>query len=171
MITFLRFRYLFSVLLFLFLLNESETLGQNAESTSFVGDIESGFTQVHEEVLSSANLEHYRLRNSRRSLRFESGVLFELLSAVELTESGSLIDPGYYITKEDLNPSVRMVFKLGPEGQLAVRSEIDPNSKLAATEVLPEESTQTKISAFDLEQMSEEKRAFVLSNPNMFLVE
>lgn len=171
MITILRFRYLFSVLFFLSLFNGSKTLGQNTESTAFIGDPESGFSQLHADALSTSDLEQYRLRNSRRSLQFESGVFFELLSAVELTESGSLVDPGNYPTKDDLNPNVRIVFKLGAQGNLAVRSEIDPNSKLAAIEVIPGGSSQTKISAFDLEQMSEEKRAFVLSNPDMFLIE
>ncbi|MFT5919133.1 MAG: hypothetical protein ACI9FU_000939 [Granulosicoccus sp.] len=171
MITFLRFRYLFSVFLFLFLINGLKTLGQNAESSTFIGEVETGFTQSHEEALSSANLEQYRLRSSRRSFKFESGTSFELLSAVELTEAGYLVNPGEYLTQADLDPVVDFVFKLGPTNQLAIRSVIDPNSKLAATKVVSASTNQNKISQSDLQQMSEEKRAYVLSNPNLFLIE
>jgi hypothetical protein len=170
MITFLRFRYLFSVFLFLFLINGLKTLGQNAESSTFIGEVETGFTQSHEEALSSANLEQYRLRSSRRSFKFESGTSFELLSAVELTEAGYLVNPGEYLTQADLDPVVDFVFKLGPTNQLAIRSVIDPNSKLAATKVVPA-SNQNRISQSDLQQMSEEKRAYVLSNPDLFQIE
>ncbi|MFT4525652.1 MAG: hypothetical protein ACI85F_001807 [Bacteroidia bacterium] len=170
MITILRFRYLFSVLLFLFLINGLKALGQNAELSTFIGEVETGFTQSHEEALSSANLEQYRLRNSRRPFKFESGVSFELLSAVELTEAGYLVNPGEYLTQADLNPLVDFVFRLGPTNQLAIRSVIDPNSKLATIKVVPA-SNQNRISQSDLQQMSEEKRAYVLSNPNMFLIE
>jgi hypothetical protein len=170
MITFLRFRYLFSVFLFLFLINGLKTLGQNAESSTFIGEVETGFTQSHEEALSSANLEQYRLRSSRRSFKFESGTSFELLSAVELTEAGYLVNPGEYLTQADLDPVVDFVFKLGPTNQLAIRSVIDPNSKLATIKVVPA-SNQNRISQSDLQQMSEEKRAYVLSNPDLFQIE
>jgi hypothetical protein len=170
MITILRFRYLFSVLLFLFLINGLKALGQNAELSTFIGEVETGFTQSHEEALSSANLEQYRLRNSRRPFKFESGVSFELLSAVELTEAGYLVNPGEYLTQADLNPLVDFVFRLGPTNQLAIRSVIEPNSKLATIKVVPA-SNQNRISQSDLQQMSEEKQAYVLSNPNMFLIE
>ena len=171
MIKVLRFRCSFSVFLFAFLLNGFDSFAQGIQSDPFIGDIESGFNQSHYEALSIANLEQYRLRSSRRSFKFESGVSFELLSAVELTEAGYLVYPGNYITQDDLNPLVQMVFKLGLEGQLAVRSEIDPNSKLSAMKVLPSSIQINKIGPSDLEQMSEKKRNFVLSNPDLFQIE
>jgi hypothetical protein len=168
MIKLLRFRCSFSVLLFTFLLNGFDSFGQDMHLDPFIGDMESGFNQSQCEVLSVANLEQYRLRSSRQSFKFESGVSFELLSAFELAEAGYLVAPGNYITQNHLNPLVQMVFKLGLEGQLAVRSEIDSNSKLSAMKVLPASISQNKVSASDLYQMSEEKCAFVPINPGLF---
>ena len=168
MIKDLRFRYVFFVLFFTLITSRFESVGQQFGSSTFSGDFETGFTQSHQDALSSASLEQYRLRNSRRIFQFESGAKFELHSAVELTEAGWLIDPGNYITQSELNPMVRFVFQLGPNNQLAVRSEIDPNSKLSAVKVLQPIQHTKKISASDLRQMSEQKRNFILANPDKF---
>lgn len=47
-------------------------------------------------AVENADMEMFRLRNSRRTLTFQGGVVIELLSAEELRKAGFDIDPSHY---------------------------------------------------------------------------
>ena len=128
-------------------------------------------TGVYHLALSQANLESYRLRKNDRVLAFEDGTEFKLFSAEQLVALGTSIELENYPTISSLNPAVSLVFKASPEGQLAVRSEIKQNSKLARIgKGFPAHEIEI-ISKTDYDQMSEGKQEIIRSRPHQYRIE
>ena len=128
-------------------------------------------TVDHQKALDNANLEPYRLQKSERFLKFEDGVGFTLVSAEELAANGIEISPEFYALEESLNKEVSLIFKLGPNSQLAVRSEVNSDSKLAEIgKGFPAHEIQV-IAQEDFDKMSETKQEIIRSRPHQYRVE
>ena len=122
-------------------------------------------------ALIKADLEKFRLKDSHRKLRFEDGVQFELLSALELVELGALIDPGNYQSTASVDPMVDYVFKVSEGGSLAVRSLIHRDSKLSRIETdSPATEARKVISQKEFDQMKPEKQQHIINNSSLFIV-
>ena len=67
--------------------------------------------------IESADLDNYRLRDSRRKLTFENGVVVELLSANELKNLGYKVDPSFYRESLDKN-YVEPTYSISDTGML-----------------------------------------------------
>ena len=128
-------------------------------------------TVDHQKALDNANLEPYRLQKSERFLKFEDGVEFTLTSAEQLAASRIEINPANYPTEESLNKGVSLIFKLGPSSQLAVRSEVKSDSKLAKIgKGFPAHKIQI-ISQEDFDKMGDRKQEIIRSRPHQYRVE
>lgn len=67
--------------------------------------------------IEKSDFNNYRLRNTRRKLTFESGVVIELLSAVEVKSLGYNIDPTFYV--ENVNKNyVEPIYSITTNGDL-----------------------------------------------------
>ena len=98
---------------------------------SFEIEQETGKFSQYQSALEKANLETYRLRDAERSLRFEDGTLFTLISAEKLVFLGCELSLDDYPVSKNINSAVSLIFAMSSDGRLSVRSEIDPKSKLA----------------------------------------
>ncbi|MCF8277060.1 MAG: hypothetical protein K9J17_10015 [Flavobacteriales bacterium] len=121
--------------------------------------------------LQNASLESYRFRNSDRTIQFEGGVTFKLISAKELIACGYQISLDSYSLFSEVDPAITIVFKLCENGKIAVRTEIDPKSKLAKIGAGFSGTRKTFVSMEDFEQMSEEKQLMIRSKPEEYRVE
>ncbi len=126
---------------------------------------------LHYKALSIASLEGYRLRNSNRIIEFEDGVTFNLLSANDLQACGQQISIDSYSLSSELDPAVKVIFKLCGNGQITARSEIDPRSKLAKIGAGFPAHERTVIQKSEFDQMIESKQAIILANPHQYKIE
>ena len=141
------------------------------QSQGFVLVTEGADLQPYSSALSEANLEPYRLQKTDRTLTFDDGVEFKLLSAERLISSGLNLSLANYPTKQDLKQEVSLIFKLGPQGQIAVRSVVDASSKQAKIGAGFPSKTRTVISKPDFEKLPEAKQNVILSRPHQFKIE
>ena len=143
----------------------------NAQTNGYEFANNSSQTDAHQKALDNANLEPYRLQKSERVLKFEDGVEFTLTSAEQLVASSIEINPENYPTEESLNKGVSLIFKLGPNSQVAVRSEVNSDSKLAKIgKGFPAHKIQI-ISQEDFDKMGDRKQEIIRSRPHQYRVE
>ena len=88
-------------------LNAQETLTPN---TTFhvVSKQNTSDAALAAKCVEKSDFNNYRLRDARRKLTFDNGVVIELFSAVELKNLGYNIDPNFYdesIDKKNIEPT------------------------------------------------------------------
>ncbi len=84
-------------------------------------DIISGFDLVDDFFVTSfekANWDKYRYEDNRRTLVFDNGVVIELLSASELSESGIPFDQSKIIPKGVVKPISESKFTINKNGHI-----------------------------------------------------
>ncbi len=125
----------------------------------------------HHQSLTLANLEPYRLQKTERTLAFDDGVSFKLLSAAQLIEKGAELNLDGYPTVTSIDPRITLIFVLSEDGRLAIRSEIDSKSKLYRIgKGFPSQTPQI-ITKSEFEQMEESKRQIILDRPHQYKIE
>jgi hypothetical protein len=149
----------------------AQSIPDSCNTNSIVAVAETGFSNMHSAALSKANLETYRLRDSRRVLSFEDGSSFTLLSAQEMADAGCDLQIENYVLKERVNWAVTLVFQLLPNEMIAVRSEINSNSKVAKIGKGFPSKNRTVVSKADFDNMIKSKQDVILSHPHQYKIE
>jgi hypothetical protein len=79
-------------------------------------------------ALEQANFNDFRLRNTHRILKFDNGVVVELLSATEMKALGYQIDPSFY--PEALPAGyIEPTYSISESGTIMQNVTPNPNSK------------------------------------------
>lgn len=124
----------------------------------------------YESALEQADLEPFRFQDQDRTLRFEDEVEFSLQSAQGLFANGETLDIESYSKASDVDKAITLVFRIAPNGQLGYYTEIDPQSKLARIgKGFPSDLRRT-ITQSEFDQLSEGKQAYILANPDKYVI-
>lgn len=166
----LRFRFCFSLvsLVVILMISSLDAIAQS-DSQFQLASTGQDLTS-YESALEQADLEPYRFQDQVRTLRFEDGIEFSLRSAQELIAEGETLDIESYSKASDVDKAITLIFKIAPNGQLGYYTEIDPQSKLARIgKGFPSDLRRT-ITQLEFDQLSEGKQAYILANPDKYVI-
>ncbi len=113
-------KYLFSLLVLVCFFSrnaEAQLLGTPKNTFSVLTKANTTDADLASKCIEKSDFNNYRLRNTRRKLTFESGVIVELLSAVELKSLGYNIDPDFFAENMD-NKYVEPIYSITANGDL-----------------------------------------------------
>ena len=127
--------------------------------------------ELYDEALSSASFEIYRFRHNHRIIEFEDGTQVKLLSAAEIQKCNPNIKLEPYTTEQSVNNSRTLIFKLFPNGNIGVRSIVNPASKLAKIGNGFPRKDLIIISKADFDRLPESKQEVIMSRPHQYVVE
>lgn len=166
----LRFRFYFSLVTLVTILMVSSLDSFSQSVSQFQLDSSGQDLEYHASALEQANLEPYRLQDEDRILRFDDGVEFSLRSAQGLIANGAALDIEGYAKASDVDKAITLIFNIAPNGQLGYYTEIDTQSKLARIGQGYPSGLKRTITQSEFDQLSEGKQAYILANPDKYVI-
>ena len=122
-------KYLFSLLILGCFISKngiSQISGTPKNTFNVIVKANTSESDLASKCVEKSDFSIYRLKSTRRKLTFESGVVIELLSAVEVKNLGYNIDPTFYA--EDIDKKyVEPIYSITANGDL-IQNHI-PSSK------------------------------------------